>query len=168
LDVGQAVRRDWDAAKWSCRNACENLLDVEKNKERTRQNTGPPHHVVIGTDASKSNGRETGWAFVTSDGRLRSGVIETTDIDRGEFHAVTCAVKCYQYTSCKVLDILTDSWEVYKTINFPEEWLPGRIKQHAVRCLSTINATRADFVTERSNLVRDHNSIILYKIVYRS
>lgn len=161
LVVGQALRREWDAAKASCRNARENLLAVEMHKERTRLNTSPPHHVVIGTDASKSNGRETGWAFVTSDGRLRSGVIETTDIDRGEFHAVTCAVKRYQYTSCKVLDILTDSWEVYKTINFPEEWLPGRIKQHAVRCLSTINATRGDGVTVRVHWVRGHNGNIL-------
>lgn len=56
---------------------------------------------------------------------------------------------------------MTDSWEVYKTINFPEEWLPGRIKQHAVRCLSTINATRGDGVIVRVHWVRGHNGNIL-------
>src|SRR5699024_9363023 len=36
LVVGQALRREWDAAKASCRNARENLLAVEMHKERTR------------------------------------------------------------------------------------------------------------------------------------
>ena len=168
LVVGETLRRQWDAAKASCRSAREDLLTVKMNKEKTRLNTRPPHHVVVGTDASKSSGRNTGWAFATSDGRLRSGVIEAADIGRGEFHAVTCAVERYQYTSCKVLDILTDSWEVYKTVNCPEERSQERIKQHAVRCLSSISAARRHGVDVRVHWVRGHNGNVLNEFADRA
>jgi ribonuclease HI len=156
LVVGTGLNEQWDSAKGSCRKALENLLEDKVYRERRITLSRPPHHVIVGTDASKSYSTETGWGFATSDGRLSSGVINTTDIGRGEFYAVTCAVEKYQDTECKVLDVLTDSWEVYKTINNPASRPLDRVKQHAVHCLDAIAYARRHDLEVRVHWVRGH------------
>ena len=168
LVVGQALRQQWDTAKTSCRGAINNLLDATVRKDKEWRLNRPPHHVIVGTDASKSSSRETGWAFASSDGRLRSGVIDTADIGRGEFHAVTCAIERYQDSNCAVLDILTDSWEVYAMVNHPQQGVCERIKQHAVHCLDAISYARRHGMEVRVHWVRGHNGTILNEFADRA
>lgn len=159
--LGSALQSQWESAKESCREALQILLDATVNKDRERALNRPPHHVIVGTDASKGSDSKVGWSYATSDGRVRSGVINAEDIGRGEFHAVTCAIERYQDTECGILDILTDSWEVYKTINNPQAKPHERVKQHAVHCLDAINYARRHDLEVRVHWVRGHSGNIL-------
>lgn len=159
--LGAGLQEQWDAAKESCREALQVLLDATVYKDRELKLNRPPHRVIVGTDASRGSDSKTGWSYVTSDGRVHSGVINAEDIGRGEFHAVTCAIERYQHTECGVLDILTDSWEVYKTINNPQAKPHERVKQHAVHCLDAISYARRHDLEVRVHWVRGHSGNIL-------
>lgn len=158
--TGPALTATWSSARAALTDSIR-AFDMQREEHRRMSRKG--QRMVVATDASKGTHSSTiGWAAACSDGQLRSGSIHGTSIEEGEFHAVQRAINTFATDNLGILDVLTDSLEVYRFINLPH--IRQRIDnpcKRATACLEAIERAQHEGIVVNVHWVRGHNGHVL-------
>lgn len=158
--TGPALTTTWSSARAAL---TDSILRFDMQREEHRRMSRKGQRMVVATDASKgTHSPAIGWAAACSDGQLRSGSIHGNSIEEGEFHAVQRAIKNFAAPHLGILDVLTDSLEVYRFINLPHirQRIDNPCKQ-ATACLNAIDRAQREGIVVNVHWVRGHNGHIL-------